>query len=233
VIGGDHPVWTVLAGLGPAERLVLVCYAAHAGEDGLAWPSLGTLAEKTGYSRDQLWRARRSLQRQGHLVAAGVGPSSRGQNANRYRISVRAHADTLLSASARTDGEGIRAHATRGIRAHATQVSAPTRHEEPRKNQQKNQGIARRVLDDWWKRQTPRPQQPYPAALKVLTKALRDGWTEDDLRHALDEVPTISGGTLDYWHRNRHRTNGSSAKSTEQMAAESEARIRRTMGLGA
>jgi hypothetical protein len=89
--------------------------------------------------------------------------------------------------------------------------------------------MARRILDAWWQRQSPRPQQPYPAALKVLAKALRDGWAETELTQALDDVPTVSGGALDYWRR--RRGNGSSAKSSEQLAAESVDRVNRIMGL--
>jgi len=90
--------------------------------------------------------------------------------------------------------------------------------------------VARAILADWWEHQTPRPQQPFPAALKVAAKALRDGWTVAELGQALDEVPVISGGALEYWRR-RHSSNGSNAKSAEQVAAESLARIKRTMGL--
>lgn len=62
--------------------------------------------------------------------------------------------------------------------------------------------LAQAVLTPWWEAQTPRPQQPYPAALKAATKALDTGWTPAELaRFLTDEGCPISGGRLDIWRQ--------------------------------
>jgi hypothetical protein len=94
--------------------------------------------------------------------------------------------------------------------------------------------VAKLMLDDWWQQQDPKPQQPYVAVLQVLRKALKDGWHERDLRDALDSVPIISGGALDYWRKQRTRPTVAWApggKTGSQRTEESLERIHRTMGL--
>jgi len=65
--------------------------------------------------------------------------------------------------------------------------------------------VAKRILNDWWETQNPRPTQPYVAILKILRKALANGWTEAELRQALDDVPVVSGAALDLWRKNNTR----------------------------
>jgi hypothetical protein len=64
---------------------------------------------------------------------------------------------------------------------------------------------AEAVLKDWWERQTPRPQTPWVAAVKILTNALRSGYTTDDIGDFLESTTVISGAALDRWQRERSR----------------------------
>jgi hypothetical protein len=63
--------------------------------------------------------------------------------------------------------------------------------------------VARRLVTAWWETQDPRPQQPFVAVVKIVGKALRSGWSESEIQTALDEVPTVSGSTLDMWRNRR------------------------------
>lgn len=60
------------------------------------------------------------------------------------------------------------------------------------------------IVRPWWERQEPRPTQPLVAVVKVCEAALRNGWTDAELAAALDDVPTVSGGSLDFWRRKRN-----------------------------
>jgi hypothetical protein len=95
--------------------------------------------------------------------------------------------------------------------------------------------VAKLILDEWWGRQEPKPQQRYVGALQVVKKALADGWQEPDLREALDSIPIISGGALDIWRKKRTTTRrpayGTGSKSAAQIADESMGRLTRLMGL--
>ncbi len=87
---------------------------------------------------------------------------------------------------------------------------------------------AKAILDPWWERQVPRPTQNYMGALKVLERALRAGWPEDSLRSALDEIPTISGGCLQFWwnrNRNRRVAKPTAARSVRLQAIEHDAAL--------
>jgi len=93
--------------------------------------------------------------------------------------------------------------------------------------------VAKLILDDWWSRQDPKPQQKYVAILGVLRKALETGWDERDLSEALDSVPTMSGPALDFWRNTRNKKNGAawlSTKSADQQADESMTRLKDLMG---
>lgn len=57
--------------------------------------------------------------------------------------------------------------------------------------------LARSLLNEWWERQTPRPQQKYVACVNIITQALKAGWTEDQMRDALaTDPPVISAAAL-------------------------------------
>lgn len=61
------------------EKFVLMAYADHADHDGRnVFPSVATVARKTGYSERSVQRITRSLEAKGHLVPDGSGP--RGTN---------------------------------------------------------------------------------------------------------------------------------------------------------
>ncbi|MFD6712342.1 helix-turn-helix domain-containing protein [Micromonospora chalcea] len=69
--GGAAAVKTALLeskDLRPNERLVLVAIAAHTNRDGLAWPSVATIAEYAGVSARTVQRALAKLVQLGRLV---------------------------------------------------------------------------------------------------------------------------------------------------------------------
>jgi hypothetical protein len=53
------------------------------------------------------------------------------------------------------------------------------------------------LLRDWWEQQTPRPSSNFVGARKIVDKLLKNGWSEPELRAALDKAPTISTGCLE------------------------------------
>jgi hypothetical protein len=54
------------------------------------------------------------------------------------------------------------------------------------------------IVREWWERFTPAPLQPWPAAIGVVSKALRAGWEPDQVARALRAVdPPLSTGKLD------------------------------------
>lgn len=62
------------------------------------------------------------------------------------------------------------------------------------------------ILREAWELQTPRPQQSFIGARKVIEKALRDGWPDADVRQAIvDDGFPVTGARLDIW---RSRRNG-------------------------
>jgi hypothetical protein len=83
----------------------------------------------------------------------------------------------------------------------------------------------------WWERQAPKPTQPFPAVVAVCARALRAGWTETELAHALDEVPVVSGGALDLWRNRRGNGQARSGATIEGALAVADAIRRRREAL--
>lgn len=54
------------------------------------------------------------------------------------------------------------------------------------------------LVKTWWEAQDPRPLQPWPAAVGIVSRALGKGWTPDEITEALRGCdPPLSGGMLD------------------------------------
>lgn len=65
----------------------------------------------------------------------------------------------------------------------------PSRKSDPRAD-----AIARK----WWERFNPRPVQPWPAVVAVISRALGAGWEPEPVARALEQCePPLSGGKLD------------------------------------
>ncbi len=74
-------VWQ--ANLPPNEKLILLAYADHADQHGReSYPSIQTVARKTGYKTRTVQYKTRKLTRRGLLLPDGKGP----QGTNRWRI---------------------------------------------------------------------------------------------------------------------------------------------------
>lgn len=79
-----------LAELHPSARHVLEVLAHYANRDGIAWPSVATLAGRTGHHAGTVRRARAALATAGIIaadVSAGGDPRD-GETTNRYRFPV-------------------------------------------------------------------------------------------------------------------------------------------------
>ena len=75
--------WSV-DGLDPGPKLVLLRLADHAGADGQCWPSLETIAERTGLHRTTVLRALTALEQAGHITRL----RSRGGSSTRYLLAI-------------------------------------------------------------------------------------------------------------------------------------------------
>lgn len=69
--------------LPPMERFILVAMADHANTDGIAWPSVARLSERTGATERTIYRAMKVLRDEGHLTQ--VSPP-RAQMTARYKV---------------------------------------------------------------------------------------------------------------------------------------------------
>jgi hypothetical protein len=232
VIGGDHPIWAVMAehDLSPAERLVFIALAARCGSTGRCWLAHDDLVRRTGFSRERVRMLMRSLRRRGLVLVVGRHPvegKTRDRWPNEYRLPVMLEGPrtdtregsraTTRERSPATSGHGRPERVVTGDRRGGSPVTPKGPYEEPGKDQpvastspkrkprppEPHRERAETVLREWWERQQPRPVQPYPAALKVCTKALAGGWTDAELTAALDDVHVISGAALDRWRRAR------------------------------
>jgi hypothetical protein len=80
----------------PARKLVLLAYANYADNQGRnSFPSIATLARKTGFSSRTVQRITRLLEADGYLIASGGQQGGRGISAH-WRIPI-SHVDTLVS----------------------------------------------------------------------------------------------------------------------------------------
>lgn len=242
----------VLADLDGAAKAVLLVLAAHANDAGRCWPSVARLMRVLGYSERTTRRALSALRDRG-LISVAEWRYAQGDGTV-YELHLPPDTSGTAPLSSASGGPPA-IDDTDPLPLVADPPDTGGRQKNHRKNHQKNQGRARRsstptvhpldgveptppasdpaalarsILGEWWEQQQPRPQQPYPAALKVVTKALRDGWTEAELRQALPDLPTISGGALDYW-RSRRRRNGNGHQAPSAAAAVEHAE--RVMGL--
>jgi hypothetical protein len=255
----DHPAiaWrTALLsrnGLPSTARLVGVAMAEHVNKDtGELWPGAFGLAERTGLNERSVRRQIEALERNGWLLRLQQGGRAGGPRTSRWRIATpdvasdvgKASPDSLSevtpdsvsdvaeptpdSVSLTPDNDdtdpGLSAHRTRDEPERTRKNYSAERADEPTPR-----SVAKAILDQWWKQQEPRPQQPYPAVLKVLEKALHDGWTQEELERALAEVPVISGGALDYWRRSR-RAKKPEPRDSGEITEASAARLRQALG---
>jgi hypothetical protein len=86
VLGWTDPVLDFLPELASAEKVVLMLYAAATNHEGHAWPSVATLARRSGYSERAIKATRRTLVERGLLVRDGDAIGSRGQPTPRFRV---------------------------------------------------------------------------------------------------------------------------------------------------
>ncbi len=238
MIGGDHPILRgELAKLTPAERVVLLVLWAHADERGVCWPSMARLSDATGYSYERVRSALRDLHARGIVKIIGRAESARPQYAsNRLRLLLpdRSPVNSLdepdRSPVDSPDRSPVSARPVTGD--HQKNQEEPSRRtrgaSRPARPPSPLRERAQAVLDPWWARQAIKPATPYIAALKVCQRALQGGMTDAELAAALEDVPTISGGALDFWRRRQAngRADASVGLTAEQHEAISDYRRR-------
>lgn len=89
----------------PGLKFVLLALADHADHEGNGiYPAVDTIAQKTGYSRREVQRAQRELQRAGLLIPDGTGI----KGTNRWRIPIGEGGDILTPCQ---DGTGDKQNA--------------------------------------------------------------------------------------------------------------------------
>lgn len=87
--------WAMEVTLAPATKMILVVLAWHADDDGVCWPSVSTIARKSGSSTRTVRRAIKTMVNQG-VMEIRPGYERRGrQTSNTYRLSVDKAPDNL------------------------------------------------------------------------------------------------------------------------------------------
>jgi len=82
------------------KKFILLAYADHADHQGKnIFPSVATVAKKTGYSERTVQRVTRQLEEDKILVADGTGK----HGTNKWKIDVKAMGDTVSPVTATTD----------------------------------------------------------------------------------------------------------------------------------
>ena len=151
------------------------------------------------------------------LVAPGTG------GANRYRflfpdVEVQYETRTTRSGGARTahtpPAEGARSEHTGCVQS--AQGGARTARTEPKREPKENPTtpteqrklLAHTITTEVYRDRNPRPANPFPAVLGVASKLLTAGWSEERVRAALMEAPTISVGWCEAWLNRQRPTPG-------------------------
>jgi Helix-turn-helix domain len=208
----------------------------HSGAGDECWPSQARIGQLAHLKRTATSDAIGELVKAGHVERVRRGRTL----TNTYRVMFAvAESPEVMPARAESDarqgGEVMPARAERNEsqrnESHRTKTrrsssdalpgldDTPRRPAPPARRPDPHREAATAILGDWWERQEPRPQIPYPAARKVLEKALRAGWPEPELRQALEEVPAVSGAALDFWRRRRTNGTGPSPRTRRNRAA--------------
>lgn len=196
------------------EKLVLLGIANHADKHGgNAWPSVETLARYAGVHERGVQRAIEALIQRGlvvrHLNAGGSRKQRPDRAPNLYELDLSrggARATPLPTHGvARGTARGGAQRANGVVHAPPKPSIEPSTEPSllPAAAPPDPPNPAKAILMEWWTGQDPRPAQPFPAALQVCQRALGNGWTADELRAALPELPTISGAALDFWRKRR------------------------------
>jgi hypothetical protein len=101
-----------LEGLKPAEKFVLVAYADHADHKGEnIYPSIKTIAKKTGYDRRTVQRITRKLEKLEVLIKNGTGKGGRSNTTN-YSINMGLKGDSLTPFEDDEKGDSLTERAT-------------------------------------------------------------------------------------------------------------------------
>lgn len=116
-------VWAWGKGSTPAETLVLLAIADHADADGVCWPGMRRVAEKTGLARRTVVRAVEALEASGLMKVERRKTGSGRQTSNRYLLQM-GPSDTLTPRNGQdTPGGGGEMSRTGGTRDHTLNLS--------------------------------------------------------------------------------------------------------------
>ena len=97
-------------GLTPTEKLVLVCYADHADDEGRCWPSQARVASRVGCARETVNKCTRSLQKKGAITVSSRRRDDGGKSSN----SIKINPNTPCDEKSQGMGEMVTGHVTPG-----------------------------------------------------------------------------------------------------------------------
>lgn len=95
--------------LGSRDRLVLLALADHADREGCCFPGQGSIAQKTGLSRDTVGRAVRHLERAGYLEREPRTRGDGGRTSDLYKLAVTPPAQSGTPSAGAPPAPGQRA----------------------------------------------------------------------------------------------------------------------------
>lgn len=192
-------VWSNSKTTGTA-KLVMLAIADHAWQDGTnAWPSIGRLAKMTGLSEMTVRRGVATAESLGELrvVRSLGGRSSKGTHASNDYVLVMeqpSQDDTPdLSQPSQGDTPNPLKTIPLGVSGLEGNRNRTVKVKEPKPSANEADGICR----NWWESTNPKPLIPFIAAKKIIEKAIRAGWSGDQVAAALPKVETLAGWSLE------------------------------------
>lgn len=81
--------WAITQDTTPTEKLILICMANYADEDGVAWPSIQRLMWDTGLSRRSIQRNLNNIKKKEIIEAARRGGAGCGSHTNIYALQLQ------------------------------------------------------------------------------------------------------------------------------------------------
>ncbi|MEW4469023.1 helix-turn-helix domain-containing protein [Parasphingorhabdus sp. JC815] len=211
-------IWD-MEGLSPVEKLSLLALADWANDDGLAWPSIKQIADKTGCSRRTVQAAFSRAEKEGLLTREQVIGKGCKYTIHPCKRRTRA-GGAPVQESAQTRAGGAPNTPVNTIKKKDTNVSKKEKPIPPAKPD----SVSAEVWDDWLAmRKAMKAPVSKTAINGIAREAERAGWPLED---ALAEC--VARGWKGFkadWVRNDERRNEKSGSVTESAVAGAKARL--------
>lgn len=191
-----------LPGLTRAQKIIGLVYAYHCNDDGEAWPSRKTVAEKSGFSLRHVQTITEELIGLGLLVETGMA-FTRGKRTRRYRLPVGGDPMPVMPTAARrrqeraaAGVESAKVHFQTGRAERAeSAASALSRPIESAASAHNHRNMNQGIVDGGGEGAAPSPAPPPPAGLATHVKivaARGAGMTEIGRWWEAAPVPLVS-----------------------------------------